>query len=70
MTFVDVRRHGKLLFRYDPERRLVEIKPPHGEVEVVDLEGIDEEMRLKLSNVYSIMVGKSETSKSVIKNAV
>ena len=37
MCFIDVRRHGKLLFRYDPDRSLVEIKPPHGEIEVVDL---------------------------------
>lgn len=26
-NFVEVRRNGRLLFRYDPKRNLVEIKP-------------------------------------------
>ena len=37
MGFIDIRHHGRLLFRYDPDRHLVEIKPPHGEIELVDL---------------------------------
>lgn len=37
--FVDVRRNGRLLFRYDPKRGLVEIKPKGTKtIEVVDLQ--------------------------------
>ena len=36
MTYVDVRRHGKLLFRFDPERDLIQIVR-RGETETVDL---------------------------------
>ena len=35
--FVEVRRNGRLLFRYDAARELVEVKPKGGEAEVVDL---------------------------------
>lgn len=38
MGYVEVRGDGdRLLFRYDPDRRLVEIKPRGGRVQVVDL---------------------------------
>ena len=37
-VFLEVRnRQGKLLFRYDPERELIEIKPHNGVQELVDL---------------------------------
>ena len=36
--YVEVRGDGnKLLFRFDPSRDLIEIKPPGGRKEVVDL---------------------------------
>ena len=43
--FVEVRGgNGRLLFRYDATRELVEVKPKGGETEVVDLR------RLKVSD--------------------
>jgi hypothetical protein len=35
--FVEVRRNGRLLFRYDPNRDLVEIKPKGSPSQIVDL---------------------------------
>lgn len=35
--FIEIRRNGRLLFRYDPNRDLVEIKPKGSQSEVVDL---------------------------------
>ena len=36
-SFADVRRNGRLLFKYDPQRSLIEIKPKGAEVVLVDL---------------------------------
>ena len=35
--FLEIRRGGRLLFQYDPERGLVRIKPKGRPVELVDL---------------------------------
>ena len=41
----------RLLFRYDPRRRLVQIKRSGGDVVLVDLEELDREARVTLPPV-------------------
>ena len=35
--FVDVRHKRRLLFRYDPQRRLIEIRDRDGDLVIIDL---------------------------------
>ena len=47
--YVAVRVAGKLLFRYDPRRRLVQIKRSGGDVVYIDLAEIDSEARREVA---------------------
>lgn len=45
--YLDVRGgDGRLLFRFDPVRDLIEIKPHGGRVQVVDLQSVRQECEL------------------------